>query len=177
MKKIIALFIMAALAVSVWAVKPTAYSTQLVLLNGGDSVASTDVGNVVCKYFSYTTTALTNKSVALVEIPANTRIIGGQISVGAMAGAEVFDLGLIGADGGGYINKPTTTADDVDLFLDGIACSNAVVDTFADIVQGDSNAAYAGHDTPVYLTITAPSGAAVWVADKAVTGWVQYIDR
>jgi len=160
---------------SALAVKPSAYSDQQTLLNAGDMVAQSDSGDVVVKYFSYTTTALTNQSVALVGIPANTRIIGGEISIGAMGGSEVIDLGLIASDGQGYINKPTTTADDVDLFLDGIAVSNATVDTFADIVQGDSNAAYAGYDTPVCLAITAPSGADVWVADKAVTGWVKYI--
>jgi len=175
MKKLLVLLSAFAVGLSVSAVTPSAYSTQQALLNAGDMVAQSDSGDVVVKYFSYTTTALTNQSVALVEIPANTRIIGGQISVAAMGGSEVIDLGLIGADGNGYINKPTTTADDVDLFLDGIAVSNATVDTFADIVQGDSNAAYAGYDTPVFLSLTAPSGADVWVADKAVTGWVKYI--
>lgn len=175
MKKIIGFLLVTVLSASVQAVTPTAYSDQQTLLNAGNMVAQSDAGEVVTKYFSYTTTAISNKTVALVEIPANTRIIGGQIAISAMGGAETFDVGLIAKDAGGYINKPTTTADDVDLFLDGISCSNAVVDTFATISAGDSNAAYAGYDTPVYLTITAPAGGAVWVADKAVTGFVQYI--
>ena len=130
------------------AVTPSAYSTQQALLNSGDTVAQTDSGNVVCQYFTYTTTALTNATVALTRIPANSRIIGGQISVAAMGGAEVFDLGLVAVDGGGYINKPSTTADDVDLFLDGIAVSNAVLDTFGYLVDpgaiSDTNPNYAG---------------------------------
>lgn len=174
MKKILFIIAMTVAGAS-FAVRPSAYSTTLTTTRAGGTVSENMEGEVVCKYFEYTTTALSNASVALVSIPANARVIDGEISVAAMGGAEVFDLGLIAVDGEGYINKPTTTADDVDLFLDGIACSNAVTDTFANLVAGDANAAYAGFDTPVYLTITAPSGEAVWVADKLVKGWVQYI--
>ena len=175
MNKLFVSLISLLVAFSAFAVQPTTYSDQLTLLNAGDTVIQADAGDVVTLYFTETTTALTNQSCALVLIPANTRIIDGEISVAAMGGSETFDLGLIGADGNGYINDGSSTADDVDLFLDGISASNAVADTFANIVAGDSNSAYAGHDKDVYLAITAPAGGAVWVADKAIKGWVQYI--
>ena len=177
MKKVLVFLASFGLALSVFAVKPAAYSDQQTLLNAGDQVAIGDAGGIKCKYFTYTTTALTNQSVALVRIPANTRIVDGEISIAAMGGAEVIDLGLIGENGNGYINDTSSTADDVDLFLDGISVSNATVDTFANLVQGDSNPNYAGYDKDVYLTATAPAGAAVWVADKVIKGWVKYISR
>lgn len=169
----IALLLITLISVSAFAVKPTDYSDQLDLLRSGDSVAITDAGGVVVKYFSHTTTAITNgQSVAIAEIPANSRIIGGHLSMAAHGGAQAIDVGLIAKDGGGYINKPTTTADDTDLLLNDVACSNAVADTFCDFAAGDYDG-YAGFDTDVYLAVTA--NATAWEADKALVGWVMYI--
>ncbi len=176
MKKLVCL-IVALGAISAFAVTPSDYSDQLDLLRGGDSVARTDSGEVVVKYFTYTTTAISNATVALVEIPANARIIGGAIKSTDMGGSEVLDLGLIGANGNGYIDDTDSTADDVDLFLDGVANPNdSGWDTGGAAGGiGEANATYASFDKNVYLAVTAPSGAAIWVADKVISGWVMYI--
>lgn len=177
MKKFIVLFIAASFALTASAVKLSAYSDQLELLRGGDSIAQTEAGLVTVKYFSYTTTALSNATVALVEIPANARIIGGAIKSEDMGGSEVLDLGLIGVDGNGYIDDTDSTADDVDLFLDGVANPNdSGFDTGgASGGIGESVATYASFDKNVFLAVTNPSGAAIWVADKVISGWVMYI--
>ena len=130
-------------------------------------------GLVIAEYFTYatgTTEHTTNDTVILAFIPQNARIIGGVIAVSAMGGAQTFDVGLRGADGSGYYIE--TTANDVDLFLDGISCSNAVVDTFAQLGQGDSNADFRVGSRPVFLTVTCP---AAWTTNETITGWVQYI--
>ena len=179
MKKIIAFSIMAAIVASAYSagVKPAAYSVQQALLIAGDSVAQTDSGEVIIKYFSWTSTALTNQTVALVRIPANTRIIGGAIATEDMGGGEVMDLGLIGVNEDGFIDNTDSTADDTDLFMDGVAnpfdtgwdsggASSGLADTVA---------TYASFDKDVYLALTAADGDPVWATNKTVTGWVMYL--
>jgi len=172
MKKLITL--LALIGAVAFATTPADYSAQLDLSLAGDSIAQTDAGRVVVKYFNHTTTAITNQVVALVEIPANSRIIGGHISIAAMGGTEDAVVGLIAKDGGGYINKPTTTADDPDLFLDNLDAGSGVNDTFGDFAAGDYDG-YAGFDTDVYLTVGCESDDDIWVAAKAIKGWVMYI--
>jgi hypothetical protein len=177
MKKLLLGLFAVAFATSVFAVKPSAYSDQQTLLRSGDFVAQADSGEVVVKYFSYTTTALTNASVALVRIPANARIIGGAIQSTDMGGLEVLDLGLIGADGNGYINDTSSTADDIDYFLDGVANPNdSGFDTGgASGGIGEANASSAIFDKDVYLAVSAAAGDPIWVADKVISGWVMYL--
>lgn len=133
-------------------------------------------GRIVGKYFSYATgtTVHTNDTIVLTRIPENAMIVRGEINVSAMGGAQVFDMGLMGADGSGYYTG--TTANDVDLFLDGVSCSNAVNDTFCVLENGDAVAPYELAARPVYLTITAPSGAASWTTNETIKGVVYYIE-
>jgi len=132
-------------------------------------------GRIIVEYFSYATsdTVHTNDLVVLARIPENARIIDGAVSVSAMGGAQTFDVGLMGADGSGYYTG--TTANDPDFFLDGIACSNAVNDTFANQVNGDTNASYELGSRPVYVTVSAPAAGAAWTTNETITGWVKYI--
>ena len=177
MKKYIIFALVALVGLTASAVKPSYFSTQQALLNAGDSVAIGDSGEVVIKYFNYTSTAVTNATVALVRIPAHSRIIGGVLLTTDMGGAEVMDLGLIGADGNAYINDTDSTADDLDLFLDGAADP---IDTSwdtggASAACSDGQYSYAAYDKDVYLALTNPSGSPVWVTAKAISGWVMYI--
>jgi len=177
MKKWITLLAVFGMVFMASAVTPSDYSDQLDLLRAGDSIAQTEAGKVVVKYFTHTTTALTNGTVALVEIPASVRIIGGAIKSTDMGGSEVLDLGLIGADGNGYINDADSTADDIDLFLDGVANPNdSGWDTGGAAGGiGEANATYASFDKKVYLAVSAAAGDPVWVAAKVISGWVMYI--
>ena len=177
MKKLFVLFAAFGIVLSASAVKPSDYSDQLDLLNSGDSVAMTDSGEVVVQRFTYTTTALTNASVALVRIPANSRILGGAIKSTDMGGSEVLDLGLIGANGNGYINDADSTADDIDLFLDGVANPNdSGWDTGGAAGGiGKADATYASYDKDVFLAVSAAAGDPIWVADKVISGWVMYV--
>lgn len=168
MKKFIAILIGAAFALTVLA---TNYNS--------DTLESTDQsydGLIQAKYFSFatgTSVLVTNDTVVLAEIPANAMIVDGEINVSAMGGAQTFDLGLKGADGSGYWTG--TTADDVDYLLDGIACSNAVTDTFASLRAGDTIAAVELGARPVYLTITCPATAS-WTTNETIKGVVYYIE-
>lgn len=132
-------------------------------------------GTVMAKYFSHATgnSAYSNATVYLTKIPEKSRIIGGTVSVTAMGGAQVFSMGLAGADGSGLIGNSISNS--TSLFLSNIACSNAVVDTFANQANGDSNANYIGNTKDTYLTITAPSGAAAWSVSNTISGVVYYI--
>ena len=143
-----------------------------------DTTDSTYGGRVLAKCFDFATgdNVLSNSLVALTYIPANSRIIGGTVAVSAMDGAQTFDMGLMGADTSGYISTTTTTADDPDLFLDGISCSNAVVDTFAMQENSDDNANYNLNTRPTYLTIKAV-GTALWTTNETVSGVVYFIEN
>ena len=143
------------------------------------SLSSTDQsydGRVIAKYFSYNsgTVAHTNDTIALAFIPENAMIIRGEVSVSAMGGGQSFDMGLRGADGSGYYTG--TTVNDVDLFLDGIASTNAVKDSFACLQLGDANAPFELGGRPVYLTITAPVSTPLWPTNVTITGFVLYIE-
>ncbi len=177
MTKYITLVLVALLALSAQAVTPSFYGVEEALLNAGGSVAIGDSGEIVIKRFTYTSTAMTNATVALVRIPAHSRIIGGTLKVEDMGGTETHDLGLIGANGNGYINDTDSTADDVDLFIDnGASPADSGWDTGGVAGGiGEADATYAAYDKDVYLTLTAPSGGDIWVADKAISGWVMYI--
>ena len=151
----------------------TAFATNYDSDTLGSSDQSYD-GRVVAKYFSYatsTTAHTTNDTIVLTRIPENAMITGGEISVTAMGGAQTFDVGLMGADGSGYYTG--TTANDVDLFLDGISCSNLVTDTFANLENGDGNALFELGARPVYLTVTCPTA---WTTNETIRGVVFYIE-
>ena len=177
MKKVMLFVVGLMVSASAFAVLPADYSDQLDLLRAGDTVAQTESGEIVVKYFTHTTTAISNASVALVTIPANSRILGGAIKSTDMGGSEVLDLGLIGADGNGYINDGSSTADDIDLFLDGVANPNdSGWDTGGAAGGiGETVATYASYDKDVYLAASAAAGDPIWVADKVISGWVMYI--
>ena len=140
-----------------------------------ESANQSNGGRVLVKYFSHNTGAVahTNDTILLAKIPMQARIIGGVISVSAMGSTQTFDVGLMGADGSGYYKG--TTANDVDLFLDGISCTTAINDTFADAMQADANANLELGDRHVYLTITHPTGT-TWTTNETITGWVKFIE-
>lgn len=91
-------------------------------------------------YFSVDTASLSlsNDTVVACYIPANARIIGGEISFEAMAGTATADIGLKGADNSGYVNNAGTDADDPDQFADGIAVSSATRYEFATLSPNGS---------------------------------------
>lgn len=132
-------------------------------------------GNVKVKYFSWaagTTAVASNSTVALAILPPNARIIDGALGFGAFGSSTTLDLGLRGANGGSYIKG--TTANDPDLLLDGIDVSSASTDTFANLVNGDSNADY---ELGVYFVeLYATSMGSTWATNKTITGWVKYIE-
>lgn len=140
------------------------------------SVDQSNQGGVLVKYFSYATGAVahTNDVILLAKLPMNTRVVGGVVTVTAMGGAQTFDMGIMGADGSGYYTG--TTANDPDFFTASpIACSNAVADTFADVVAGDQNANVELGDRLTYLTISPPTGV-TWTTNETITGYIKYIE-
>jgi len=166
MKKLLAIMLGFAIGLTVFG---AAYESDTF-----ESVDQSNDGRVLVKYFSYATDTVahaTNDTIILTDIPANARIIGGAINVSAMGGAQTLDLGIKGTSGA-YITG--TTANDPDLFLDGIALTNAVADTFADARQGDANANYELGELRVYLYCTALGAA--WTTNETITGWVKYIE-
>ncbi len=139
-------------------------------------VDQSDQGKVIVKYFSYATSTVahTNDVIQLAELPMNTRVVGGVVTVSAMGGAQTFDMGIMGADGSGYYTG--TTANDPDFFTASpISCSNAVADTFADVVAGDLNANVELGDRRTYLTISPPA-TVLWTTNETITGWIKYIE-
>jgi len=132
MKKFNFITLICLISATVFAVTPDYYSAQTTLLNAGDSIALWDSSSVKVLYFSYTSaTTLSNKTIALARLPAHCRIVGGEINLEAMGNSATFDVGLVGADGRGYINSAGTTADDIDLFIDGGSCAAVARYTFA----------------------------------------------
>ncbi len=170
MKKLISMLIVAMLAITVSAVTVSKYSTQATIAAGGIGQAY-DAAGVVTKYFTYTSAAdATNTIIALVKIPAYSRIIDGSIVFGAQGGAQTLELGLMGADGSGYWTG--TTADDPNYLLTAAAVSNEVKDTFCNLVAGDTGACMV--TTKDVFLIIRPDGAALGT-NATVTGFVQFI--
>jgi len=170
MKKVIAILIGAMLALTASAVTISTRSTQETLAAGGIGQAY-DAAGVVTKYFSYTTAAnATNTIIALVKVPAYSRIIDGAIAYSAQGGAQTAELGLMGADGSGYWTG--TTADDPNYLLTAASVSNAVTDTFCNLVAGDTGACMVT-TKEVYL-IVRPDGA-TFTTNDTITGYVKFI--
>jgi hypothetical protein len=120
------------------------YGAELTSILAGTQVNVYDCGGRVrMKRATYTVPAGTiaaSKKIALCLIPKNARVIGGAIQHSAMGSGRTLDLGLVGADGTGYLD--TGVADDLDMFLASIDVSGAGQDTFAELALGDSNAMY-----------------------------------
>jgi hypothetical protein len=136
-------------------------------------------GRVVAKYFTFTVAvASSNDTYSVTTIPANCRVIGGTIGWTALGAGRTIDVGLAGADNSGYISVDgSTTADDPDLFADGIDGSSAGVDTFASQENGDANANYILNDKETYLTVMAPASATAWDIGEIFTGVVYYMEN
>lgn len=82
-----------------------------------------------------------NDTVNLVRIPAGYRIIEGVYGFEAMGANVTADIGLIAADGSGYLSADgTTTADDIDWLVDGDDVSSAGVGSFVNTFVGSPGA-------------------------------------
>jgi len=135
-----------------------------------------DSGKVRIKYFTYTVPTgnlAAGSKIGLAIIPANCRIIGGELYWAAF-GAGTMDLGIAGADGNGYYEDDTPTADDVDFFLDGVDATATTGDTFASWANADSNAGYLTTKENV-LTLLAVGD--VFTAAKTISGFVKYVQN
>jgi len=137
--------------------------------------AYTEHGKERIKYFSYTAPTgnlAADSVVALCTIPKNVRIVGGELYWAAF-GASTMDLGIAGADGNGYYEDDTPTADDVDFFLDGVDATATTGDTFASFANADTNAGYVTTKENV-LTLKAVGG--VFTATKVIKGFIKYVE-
>lgn len=149
------------------------YSDQMDDINDGEKLPITSAkGEVRFSIFEFTVpsggTAGTSV-VALCEIPEGARVIGGAIDQDALG--NTLDLGLVGKDGNGYIDKDKSVADDTDLFLDGIDTSIASQDTFAELSAGDANALYTVDKQCLLVAVA----AGAWTAGKILKGYVKYV--
>jgi hypothetical protein len=70
-------------------------------------------GRVRIAYFYYkpTVAIAADKVVRLTRLPAGARIIGGEVKSNAFVATSTLNVGLIGADGNGFIDKAGTVAD------------------------------------------------------------------
>lgn len=143
----------------------------------GASINQADGGSIRAEYFYYNHAgaAPSNRVIDLVKVPSHARIVKGVVSISAQGGAQIFDLGMKATDGSGYINRARTIADTANLFLNDIACSNATVDTFADLELGDTNPNYASFEKDVYVTLSTLGGVP-WATNTVVSGVVYFID-
>jgi len=156
---------------------PDYYSDQLdTALVDNEKVDSSDVrGKIRHQMISYTAAAEMPIAsvIALAKLPEKARIIGDSIRFSAYGAGVTLDLGLAGADGSGYISADnSTTADDEDLFLDGIDVSSAGADTFARLYEGDANAQY---QTEKEVVLIATNKVAVIPAAATLKGEVFYV--
>lgn len=93
-------------------------------------------GRLRVSYFYNLPTAAVaaTKVMALTKIPKNARVIGGVLTSNAWVATSTADVGLIGADGSGIIDNPTTaTADSATFFTGGgtLAVATAGAYSFA----------------------------------------------
>lgn len=132
-------------------------------------------GNLKVKYFSYangTQTNAVNDTVILTALPAGARVVGGEIVTTAFGSSTVLDLGLRGADNAGEIKDGVN--DDPDLFIDGADTSAGITNSFANLFEGNINAAYELGAKRVHLYATALG--ATWPTNQTITGVVYYIE-
>ena len=154
------------------------------IIGGGSQASYTDAyseasdGRLQCVYFTYSsgTTALSNQCVAVAKIPGYARIVGGEIDIAAnLADGATAQIGLIGADGSGYIDKSASVADNYALFASAAASNTWTSgDTFATLSAGDGNANYVT-DKSTFVTISTTS-TVVWATNVVISGNVKYID-
>ena len=104
---------------------PTYYSVQLadsfpkVTGNYSPLKPNESGGRSRSAYFQYTTTGDENdgETMSIAFIPAGARFKPGHIGFGALATMDQVIIGLVGADGSGFINAAEDAADDPNYFL------------------------------------------------------------
>lgn len=176
MKKVLAFLISFVVGFSVLATTPASYTAQLTKTTS-QTPESYNRGEEYTQYFEITTdTIVTNGSVlALALIPAQSRIIGGEIELSASGTTSTNTLGVIAADGSGYYSLDgSTDADDTDAFLAAFSSQAQVNDGFAKILDDDLNAALTV-EKAVFLVLDGAAGAAAYPTNETIKGVVRYI--
>jgi hypothetical protein len=174
MKKVLAILIGVAVASFAFATDPT-FRTTALTPSAGTTGNAYDAGAEVTVYFEHTTTAaLTNgQTLALARVPGQARLIDGEINIAASGVASTNTLGLIAVDGSGfYSNDGSTDADDTDGLLTAFATTNAVKDTFCNLVAGDLLDGKVV-EKDVYIVFT--GGGTAFPTNKVIKGVVRYI--
>ena len=109
-------------------------------------------------------------NVALVRLPKGARIIEGKIKGEAMGNSSTVDIGLMGADGSGFINADGDVADDVDFFLDGGDVNAAFNLDFAATI-----ALNYGYELEKNCILLATPVVGAWDAGQDLVGHVKYV--
>lgn len=126
--------------------EPDYFSDQLeTAITDNEKVDVSDVkGKIRHTMISFTAAAAVaaDSVIGLALLPQKARIIGDSIRFSAFGAGRTLDLGIVGADGSGFIDAAGLVADDVDFFLDAVDVENAGADTFARLFEGDGNAQY-----------------------------------
>lgn len=116
---------MAAIAINTY----SAQGTKLEATNFDPLKANELSGRVRCAFFNYVADGAqaADQVLGFTKLPVGARYLGGKVySDGAVATADL-DVGLIAADGSGFIDKAGTVADDIDLLGDAIDIATAGV--------------------------------------------------
>lgn len=127
-------------------------------------------GRVRCAMFSYTFASQSaGHDVALCKLPKGARILGGAISVSATTGSMTLSVGLMGADGDGYLDAADSVADDVDILL-----AAAAITTTPKVALANTQALDYLYETEkeLYVTMTTAAAAA---GTQVVKGHVEYV--
>ena len=176
MKKLLTLLVSFAVVFAVGATTPSNKTTALTA-SASQTPDSYDEGAVTYSYFNFTTTAvITNgTTLAIVKVPAQSRIVSSEIQFSASGTTSTNTLGLIAVDGSGYYSLDgSTDADDLDGLLTVFSTENAVTDTFASDAAGDLLAGKVV-EKAVYIVVDGAAGSAAYPTNETIKGFVGYI--
>lgn len=162
----------------------TLYSQQLLQTEqaqGHNPLDGDEHGQIRALAFEFNTTDDLNgatladdDTVYLCRIPKGYRVLEGKYGFEAMGANVTADIGLIAADGSGYLSADgSTTADDIDWLVNGDDVSSAGTGTFVNTFVGSPGAKLVS-EKDYYLAVkfidTVGSNAAA--ADKDFNGVV-----
>jgi hypothetical protein len=133
-------------------------------------------------WFSFNTTDETTSgtladgdNVKVALIPKGARILGGYAIWEAMGANMDADLGVMGADGSGFIDAAGTVADAVKHFTT-LALDVALAgEQGFGILQEDNYGYVAEKDLYLVLTTVDGTGSLAWDADKDFNGSITYV--
>ena len=111
-------------------------------------------------------------NIKLALIPKGARILGGYATFEAMGTNMVADLGLMGADGSGFIDAAGSVADDDDFFTTAQIDTSAAGESDFGVLQEDNYGYIAEKDLYLVLTTVDTVGSLAWATDKDFDGQV-----